>query len=61
MSRWNWTKFRIVHGAIMAKKKSARPDDLSPKLAFAVAAGTVDVAANSTSATPIGPQTKSDA
>src|SRR6478736_4919267 len=50
----------------MAKKKSSksgksRPDDLSPKLAFAVPAGTVDIGAISTSATPVGPQSKSDA
>jgi PPK2 family polyphosphate:nucleotide phosphotransferase len=49
----------------MAKNKShgsdETPDGRSPNLAFAVPAGTVDVAVISTSATPIGPQSKAEA
>lgn len=44
-----------------SKKKSAAVQDVPPSQAFAVPAGAVDVGQISTDATPIGPQSKSDA
>jgi PPK2 family polyphosphate:nucleotide phosphotransferase len=45
----------------MAKKKSAAVAEPPPSQAFAVPGGAVDIAQISTSATPIGPQSKADA
>ncbi len=45
----------------MAKKKSDPVAEPPPSQAFAVPSGAVDIATIPTSATPIGPQSKSDA
>ena len=45
----------------MAKHPSASDDEPGPEIAFAAPSGTVDIGAISTDATPIGPQSTSDA